>query len=63
MINVSIPSRSSYFAVIKLGTVVSGTISITQKKTIIAPVKSSVTYELNESGSVVGIISQSPSIS
>lgn len=63
MINVSIPSRSSYFVVIKLGTVVNATISIAQKKTIIAPVKSNVTYELNESGNVSGVISEFPSIS
>lgn len=60
MTSLAVPSRPVYTVDLQAGTKISGTVTLTEKSMVIAPVKSSVTYGLTEANSVSGTFEQFP---
>jgi hypothetical protein len=60
MTSLAVPSRPVYTVDIETGTKISGTVTLTEKSMVIAPVKSGLTYDITEANSVTGAIDQFP---
>lgn len=60
MTSLAVPSRPVYTIDIETGTKISGTVTLTEKSMVIAPVKSGLTYGITEANSVAGAIDQFP---
>lgn len=60
MTSLAVPSRPVYTVDLQTGTKISGTVTLTEKSMVIAPVKSGVTYGITEANSVAGTFEQFP---
>ena len=60
MTSLAVPSRPVYTVDLQTGTKISGTVTLTEKSMVIAPVKSGVTYGITEANSVAGAFEQFP---
>lgn len=55
-----VPSRSDYSVELKVGTIISATITVTEKSILIEPTKSGTDYTLTEAVSVSGSLAAFP---
>lgn len=62
MTSLAVPTRPVYTVDIETGTKISGTVTLTEKSMVIAPVKSGEIYDLTEANSVSGDIASFPRV-